>query len=281
MADIVRRHANETFQPIPVIEHATFAQVAAVMARRLEMPEIEVQQVPTRTYPKGGLAAHLFGYVGEVSEAQLARAEYADLQPGAIVGQAGLERTYNPQLMGRTARASSPSTARGGNWRSADRTIRSTARGCSSRSTTTCSARSKRRTRRRTSPAPRCSSIRSTGEILAMTSQPEYDPNDFANGIDGAASGISSTTDPAEAAAEPAAAGHAIRRDRRSRSLMAIAALSEGVITPDFKVYCPGASDVLRPSVSLRQEGRATARSICGTRIEQSCNVYFYNVASG
>src|SRR5205814_668526 len=78
----------------------TFEQVAAVMERKFELPEIDVQQVPTRSYPAGGFAAHLFGYVSEVSEAQLARNEFADLQPGAIVGKAGIEEAYNPRLMG-------------------------------------------------------------------------------------------------------------------------------------------------------------------------------------
>src|SRR5690348_16794054 len=52
LADVVRRHRLEaSFRPIPVIEHASFEQVAAVMARKLELPEVVVQRVPTRSYP--------------------------------------------------------------------------------------------------------------------------------------------------------------------------------------------------------------------------------------
>ena len=57
--------------------------------------------MPTRRYPDGGFAAHLFGYVSEIQEAQLERDEYSGLQQGAIVGQAGLEKTYNTNLMGK------------------------------------------------------------------------------------------------------------------------------------------------------------------------------------
>ncbi len=46
-------------------------------ARGLELPEVVVQQVPTRAYPPGGFAAHLFGYVSEIQEAQLDRPEFA------------------------------------------------------------------------------------------------------------------------------------------------------------------------------------------------------------
>src|SRR5690348_1776891 len=84
---VQRRRREPLFRPIPVIEHATFAEVAAVVARWLELPEVVVQQEPTRAYPTDGLGAHLFGYVGEIQESQLASPEYANLQSGAIVGQ--------------------------------------------------------------------------------------------------------------------------------------------------------------------------------------------------
>ena len=72
--EIVERHRSEpSYRPIVVIEDATLAQVAAVTARRLdfELPDVVVQEVPTRQYPTEALAAHLFGYVGEASDAQV------------------------------------------------------------------------------------------------------------------------------------------------------------------------------------------------------------------
>ena len=87
------------YRPIVVIQDATLAQVSAIMARRLdfELPDVVVERVPTRRYPPDSLAAHLLGYVGEATEAQL---ELDGLRPGAIVGQAGVERTHNRELMG-------------------------------------------------------------------------------------------------------------------------------------------------------------------------------------
>src|SRR5438094_4311153 len=72
--DVVNRHRREpTYRPITIVQDATLAQVAAVTARRLdfELPDVLVEPVPTRRYPET-LAAHLFGYVGEVSDAQVA-----------------------------------------------------------------------------------------------------------------------------------------------------------------------------------------------------------------
>jgi penicillin-binding protein 2 len=91
------------FRPIPVVEHATLAQVVAVQARRLELPEVDVIQVPTRCI-RQRLAAHALGYVGEIREDQLSPAEYNTLEPGAIIGQTGLERVYNANLMGTDGR---------------------------------------------------------------------------------------------------------------------------------------------------------------------------------
>jgi penicillin-binding protein 2 len=64
-------------------------------------PGVEVRRVFVRDYPKGTLAAHLFGNVGEVSEEQLKEARYRGLEPGDTVGQEGLEYQYDRVLRGR------------------------------------------------------------------------------------------------------------------------------------------------------------------------------------
>src|SRR5688572_7226824 len=99
--DIVERYRREpSYRPIPIVHDASLAQVAAVTARRLdfELPDVVVEEVPTRRYPTNALAAHLFGYVGEVSEAQVADDDR--LKSGDIVGQRGIEQVYNALLMG-------------------------------------------------------------------------------------------------------------------------------------------------------------------------------------
>src|SRR6187549_922093 len=72
--EVVDKHRREpSYRPIVVIQDATLAQVAAVTARRLdfELPDVIVQEVPTRQYPDQSMAAHLIGYVGEASEDQM------------------------------------------------------------------------------------------------------------------------------------------------------------------------------------------------------------------
>src|SRR5918912_1679024 len=97
---IVDRHRREpTYRPITIVQDATLAQVAAVTARRLdfELPDVVVEQVPTRRYPET-MGAHLFGYVGEVNDTQVEQDN--NLKSGDIVGEAGVEKVYNAMLMG-------------------------------------------------------------------------------------------------------------------------------------------------------------------------------------
>ena len=105
MRENLERHRREpTYRPVVMVQDASLAQVAAVTARRLdfELPDVVVQQVPTRRYPAQGLGAHLLGYVGEASEQQMG----ADGVPsGTVIGQSGLERTYNKRADGRGWRA--------------------------------------------------------------------------------------------------------------------------------------------------------------------------------
>ena len=95
----VERRARPAVPAVVLIENATLAQLAARRARSLELPGVEELPVPTRRY-SGKLAAHVFGYVGQVTEAQLQREEFKELAPGAIIGQSGLEQAYNNLLMG-------------------------------------------------------------------------------------------------------------------------------------------------------------------------------------
>src|SRR3982751_2357927 len=97
---VERRRRDPPYRPIVLIENASQEQYIAVWARRLELPGIIAEEVPARRYPASDMAAHLFGYVGEVTTAQMQRPEYSGVESGTIVGQAGVELAYNKLLMG-------------------------------------------------------------------------------------------------------------------------------------------------------------------------------------
>ncbi|MFY9487512.1 MAG: penicillin-binding protein 2 [Solirubrobacterales bacterium] len=83
-------------------EDVSFENVVAIRERKDDYPGIEVSQTFERSYPHGKLAAHLFGYVREVSEDQLDGVDYENAVQGDRVGQEGLERTYDRYLRGRS-----------------------------------------------------------------------------------------------------------------------------------------------------------------------------------
>ena len=66
------------YQPVTIKPKATFEDVAAVEARRLEMPEVTVEVVPVRSYPQARSAAHVVGRVGEVTDRQLKQPAFAE-----------------------------------------------------------------------------------------------------------------------------------------------------------------------------------------------------------
>jgi penicillin-binding protein 2 len=65
-------------------------------------PGVEIGKVFVRRYPQGTLAAHLFGNVGEVSEEELKQGRYRSLEPGDMIGKDGVEYEYDRYLRGRS-----------------------------------------------------------------------------------------------------------------------------------------------------------------------------------
>jgi penicillin-binding protein 2 len=90
------------YVPIPIKTELTAAELAFVESHRdpATFPELEIVEAQKRLYPRDGLAAHVLGYVGQVSEAELNTAEFARFTQGDIVGKFGLERQYNDLLTG-------------------------------------------------------------------------------------------------------------------------------------------------------------------------------------
>ena len=88
------------YQPIPLKQDITPDEQAFIAAHRDDLPELETLDTERRLYPKDGFAAHLIGYVGEVSEADLNDERFAAYQPGDVVGKFGVEETYDAILRG-------------------------------------------------------------------------------------------------------------------------------------------------------------------------------------
>jgi penicillin-binding protein 2 len=88
------------YQPIPLKQDISPDEQAFIAAHRDELPELETLDEQRRLYPRDGFAAHLIGYVGEVSEQMLDDPRYAFYSPGDVVGRSGVEQTYDALLRG-------------------------------------------------------------------------------------------------------------------------------------------------------------------------------------
>ncbi len=89
------------FETGVIKKNATMADITWVEAHQLEYPELRVELQPQRFYPNGSTAAHILGYVGEVSVKQLEMPEYESFRAGDIIGKGGLEQYYDTQLRGK------------------------------------------------------------------------------------------------------------------------------------------------------------------------------------
>lgn len=97
---LLAKYARFPNQPLVVRDDASFAEVSAIEERRPEFPRAVVEMRPRRHYPAAQAIAHLVGYVGEISAAELERPEYLGYDPGRIVGKDGIERQYEATLGG-------------------------------------------------------------------------------------------------------------------------------------------------------------------------------------
>jgi penicillin-binding protein 2 len=98
---ILRRYQTAPkYEPIPLKKDITPDEQAFIAAHRDELPELETQDEQRRLYPRDGFAAHLIGYVGEVSEQMLNDERYATYSAGDVVGRSGVEQTYDAVLRG-------------------------------------------------------------------------------------------------------------------------------------------------------------------------------------
>lgn len=273
--EIVERNRREpSYRPIVIVQDATLAQVAAVTARRLdfELPDVIVQEVPTRQYPDQDMAAHLIGYVGEASEDQM---QSDGVTTGSIVGQFGVERVYNKLLMGEDGARRVVVNSMGREIRTLEEVPPVQGRRVQLTVNYAMQKAAEDALRAYGYNGSAVVLEPKTGEVLTLTSLPAFDPNDFAAGID-RATWSSLNTDKLRPLQNRAIQGR-YSPGSTFKIIVATAALEEGAITPEYQVFCPGGGTFYgRFFQCLGKHGSMDLRRA----IEKSCNTYFYTVGN-
>jgi penicillin-binding protein 2 len=181
----VYREKAQSFLPVRLKRNVDMKTVAFVSEHRDRLPGVEVESEPLRRYPYGLTGSHLLGYVGEVSDKDLADPQRATYRSGDLIGKMGLEREYERLLRGEDGKRFVEVNALG---RKAellgDKRPILPRRGTDLR--LTIDWRLQRAAEDAFDPGARGAIVvldPRSGEVLALVSKPNYDPNEFSNGI--------------------------------------------------------------------------------------------------
>jgi penicillin-binding protein 2 len=276
-ARLKRFQSRPKYVPILVKQDLTPAEIAFVESHRDTdtFPEMELIQNQRRLYPQGGLAAHVIGYVGEVSDQELNSTEFAKYAQGEIVGKAGIERQYNDQLTGldgqrrvvvdsvgreREVLESTEATPGSSLQLTLDLDLQAVAE---------LALEGKRGAAVALDPR--------TGEVLAMVSRPAYDPNAFATHVSAEYWKQLTTGD------DNPMLNRAIQAQFAPGStfkpIVALAGLETGAIDEHETFHCPGGATFYgRYFKCWAPHGHGNVDVHHG--IVQSCDVYFYNLGN-
>jgi penicillin-binding protein 2 len=261
------------FRTVVVKADASDEDVATIEARRMEEPEASVDVVPLRSYPLGMGLAHSLGYVGEISDRQLETSGFEKLEPGSIVGQAGVELQYNKELMGRDGLRRIVVNSRGVEVSEAER--KPPLDGPPAALTIDLDLQAAVVEAMAGKAGSVVAIDPGTGEILAYLSTPAFDPNSFSSGIK-ASEWNDLLKDPEKPLLNrPIQGGYAA--GSTFKIVSALAALQEHVITPQTRFHCPGYLSVYNTMFRCHKEGGHGTVDLTEA-IALSCNVYFYNV---
>lgn len=268
----VRR--SRDFTPVTIRENLTWEQMAAIQLNAPDLPGIIIDEGLSRHYPFKEAAAHTVGYVGAVSEEEIAAGKPLLRLPGFRVGKSGIELQYNTALCGKEGAQRVEVNAVG-------RVIREIERDEGVPGTTlplTIDMRIQEVAYQKMKNESGAAVLLDiyTGEVLALVSTPSFDPNKFNRGL--------SSDEWKELSSNVRnpllnkALGGLYSPGSTFKMIVALAALEAGVIRPDTKIFCGGhimmgthRFHCWKPSghgnVDLKEA------------LMHSCDIYFYEVA--
>lgn len=286
---ILREHFDEAsrqpaFEEVTVKEGAEPSDIAWVEAHTLEYPMLIVREQPQRRYPSNGVLAHVLGYVGEISTEQLKQPKYKDYtenpyHSGDIIGQEGLEATYDRYLRGQDGYREVEVDSRGRIQR--DLAVVAPQPGQDLVTTIDLDLQLAAEEQLRNSPNKRGVIVvmqPQNGEILAMASYPTFDPNLFSQRIgtpEGRAEARKLLLDPMFPLYNRAIRGR-YPPGSTWKILMATAGLQQGAITlKNSHLVCGGGITIGNKFTRcMGSHGAPDLR----TAIRVSCDAYFYRL---
>lgn len=273
-AILKKYRAAPKYQPLPLKQDITPDEEEFIEAHKDELPELDTVQEQRRLYPRDGFAAHLIGYVGEVSEEMLNDPRYAVYEPGDVVGRTGVEATYDGILRGVDGSQDVIVDSHG---REVGQLGTEPAKpGQSLRLTIDLDVQRAAENALGDRNGAIIAIDPHTGEVLALVSRPIFDPNEFAVHIT-RGEWNQYITDPEHPLMDKAIQAQ-LAPGSTFKIIMALAGLEEGV-AEDMHVHCSGGVNLFGTYQRCWVHGGHGDVGI-SKGIYQSCDVFFYTLAA-
>ena len=270
---------NKRFESLPIRTRLTDAEVAKFIARRFRFPGVDIKARLFREYPRGAFASHVLGYIGRITERDQVRIEgreaEANYRGTDHFGKTGLEQHYEFELHGITGFEKVEVDAGG-------RPVRTLARSApipGNNLTLTLDAKLQEIVEQ--AFGDRRGALvaiePTTGGILALVSMPNYDPNQFVDGISLADWGELNNS-PEKPMVNRALNG-AYPPGSTFKPFMALAALELGKRRPEQAIFDPGFFNFGNHTFRDDKKGGHGMVDMHKS-IVQSCNTYYYQLAN-
>ena len=262
---------------IPIHTKLTDEEVARISVEKYNFPEIEIAARLSRHYPNGSIFAHALGYIGPISEDDLTKIDITKYRGVYQIGKAGIEQSYEDTLRGQAGFEQVETDARGRIIRVLDTTPPVPGKNIH------LSIDSHLQTIAYNAMEQNNGAIialdNKTGKILALVSNPSYDPNAFIQGINQKAY-LALKKSPAQPLFNRAIKGQ-YAPGSTVKPIVAIQALEHSIIHPNERIYDPG-------FYQLRADGRIFRELLAKhghgfinleDAIAVSCTTFFYYLA--
>ena len=253
-------------------------EVAFVEENNMSLPGIRIRAEPLRNYVFNNLASHTLGYLGEISKASLERLKDPAYRQGDFVGKNGLENIYESLLRGKKGYKEVEVDVSGRELK----TLRKLPPESGNNLILTLDVKIQEELEKLMTETAEQNMNGSvvvmkvqTGEIIAITSKPSFDPNKFAAGIS-PKNWRDLVTDEWHPLQNRSIHGQ-YPPGSTYKIVTAIAGLGEGVIKPDTSIFCPGHFELGRGRYRCWKKSGHGFMNLHDALV-QSCDVYFYTI---
>jgi penicillin-binding protein 2 len=259
--------------PRKIKDRMTLRDATLVESHRLDMPGVMIQVESQRNYPGGVTAAHLLGYVGEISADQLEKPEFLDLHQGSIVGQYGVEKSYDRHMRGMAGQKSVEVDALGHEKKAS--VVERPQAGNDLYLTIDVRLQKVAEDLLGTEQGAIVALDPNTGDILAMASRPGFDPNVLSRELT-AKQWVEIVQDEGRPLNNRASQGQ-YPPGSTFKIPMAVAALETKTMSPSSTVFCNGGYQFGK---RLYHDWKASGHGYVDLHnaLVHSCDVYFYTI---